>query len=62
MISILLNFMSAELTKLASQRERLIGLMEEVKTLKLMAQQRKQNNYTGEKERTIWNRFQELKN
>lgn len=31
-----LNFMSGELTKLTSQQDRLIGLVEEVKTLKAM--------------------------
>lgn len=31
-----LNFMSGELTKLTSQQERLIGSMEEVKSLKAM--------------------------
>lgn len=35
-IKISLNFMSGELTKLTSQQERLIGLVEEVKTLKAM--------------------------
>lgn len=31
-----LNFMSGELTKLTSQQEHLVGLTEEVKTLKTM--------------------------